>query len=47
MFGKISTKRSNQIIGVFPKWNRSFIEFSEFSEFRESDKPLKHELGSV
>ena len=22
-------------------------EFSEFSEFRESDKSLKHELGSI
>ena len=30
--------------GVFPKWNRSFIEFSEFSE---SDKSLKNELGAI
>ena len=33
--------------GVFPKWSRTFIEFGEFSEFRETDKSLKHELGSV
>ena len=30
--------------GVFPKLSRTF---SEFSEFRESDKSLKHELGSI
>ena len=30
--------------GVFPKWS---ITFSDFSEFRETDKSLKHELGSV
>ena len=30
-------------IGVFPKWSRTFIEFSDFSEFGESDKSLKHE----
>ena len=30
--------------GVVPKWSRSFIEFSEF---RESDKSLKHEWGSI
>ena len=29
-------------VGVFPKWSRNFIEFSEF---RETDKSLKHELG--
>ena len=29
------------IIGVFPKWSRTFIEFSE------SDKSQKHELGSI
>ena len=29
---------------VFRKWNRTFIEFSEF---RESDKSLKHDLGSI
>ena len=34
--------RSN--IGVFPKWSRTFIEFSEF---RESDNSLQHELGSI
>ena len=33
--------------GVFPKWSRTFIEFSDFSEFRESDKSLKHELDSI
>ena len=27
--------------GVFPKWNRTFMEFSE------SDKSLKHEFGSI
>ena len=30
--------------GVFPKWSKTFIEFSEFTE---SDKSLKHKLGSV
>ena len=34
-------------IGVFPKWTRTFIEFSEFSKFREFNKSLKHELGSI
>ena len=33
-----------EYIGVFPKWIRTFIEFSEF---RESDKSLKYELGSI
>ena len=33
-----------QHIGVFPKWSRTFIEFSEF---RESHKSLKHQLGSI
>ena len=28
--------------GVFPKWSRTF---AEFSEFRETDKSLKHEFG--
>ena len=36
-----------QLNGVFPKWSRPFMEFGKFSEFRESDKSLKHELGSV
>ena len=27
--------------GVFRKWNRTFIEFSDFSEFGKSDKSLK------
>ena len=31
-------------IGVFPKWRRTF---AEFSEFRITDKSLKHELGSI
>ena len=30
--------------GVFPKWSRTF---AEFSEFRETDKSPKHELGSI
>ena len=29
------------------KWNKAFIEFNDFSKFREFDKSLKHELGSV
>ena len=28
-------------IGDFPKWSRTFIEFSESSELRETDKSLK------
>ena len=36
-----------QINEVLPKWRRTFIEFSEFSGFKESDKSLKHELGSI
>ena len=32
------------LIGVFPKCSRTF---AEFSEFRETDKSMKHELGSV
>ena len=31
----------------FPKWSRTFMEFSDFREFREFDKPLKHELSSM
>ena len=31
-------------IGVFPKWSRTF---AEFSEFRETDKSLKHEWRSI
>ena len=34
-------------IGVFSKWSRTFIEFSEFRDFRESEKSLRYELGSV
>ena len=30
--------------GIFSKWSRTFIEFREF---RESEKSLRHELGSV
>ena len=33
--------------GIFPKWGRKFIEFSDFSEFRESDKSLKYVWGSI
>ena len=33
--------------GVFSKWSRTFIKFSQFREFRESEKSLRHELGSV
>ena len=33
--------------GVFPKWSRTSIELSYFSEFRESDKSLQRELGSI
>ena len=31
-------------IGVLPKWNRTFAEFTEFGE---TDKSLKHEFGSI
>ena len=34
-------------IEVSPEWRRTFIGFSELSEFRESDKSLMHELGSI
>ena len=34
----------NPFIGVFSKWSRTFIEFSEF---RESEKSLRCKLGSV
>ena len=30
--------------GVFPKWSRTHIEFSDF---RESDKTMKHKLSSI
>ena len=33
--------------GVFPKWSRTFIEFSNFSEYKKSYKSLKQELGST
>ena len=32
------------INGVFPKWSRTF---TKFTKFRETDKSLKHELGSI
>ena len=32
---------------VFPVWCRAFIKIIEFSEFRECEKSVKHELGSV
>ena len=35
---------NNNNNGVFPKWSRTF---TEFSEFRETDKSPKHELGSI
>ena len=31
----------------FSKLDRTYIEFSDFSQFREYNKSLKHELGSV
>ena len=37
----------NKGFRVVTKWSRIFIELIDFSDFRESDKPLKHELGSV
>ena len=44
-YGNIRSERSGLISlsvnGVFPKWNR------KCSELRESDKSLKHELGSI
>ena len=56
-FGKMFRRRELEImlvqvivyfgqpnIGVFPKWSRAF---AGFSEFRETDKSLKHELGSI
>ena len=33
--------------GVFSKWSITFIEFSELREYRESEKSLRYELGSV
>ena len=38
----VTERRHN---GVFPKWSRAFVKFSDFSEFRECDKSLNHELG--
>ena len=35
-----------KIISI-PVWSRTFIEFSDLNELRESDKLLKHELGSI
>ena len=31
----------------FPKWYRTFVEFSKFNEFRESVKSLTYKLGSI
>ena len=39
---KILTFKHND--RVYPRWIRTFIEFTEFSE---SDKSLKHELGLI
>ena len=36
-----------QINGDFPKWSKTFIELCKFHKFRETDKSLKHELGSI
>ena len=36
-----------EVIGVFPKCSRIFVEFSEFIESRKSDNSLKHELSSI
>ena len=48
LHGPISnTQQPDRVDGVLPKWSRTFIEFGEFSEFQESDKSLKHELGSM
>ena len=41
------TKIVGMHMGVYSKWSRTFIEFSEFREFRGSEKSLRHELGSV
>ena len=35
-----NSKLQTNFNGVFPKWN-------EFTEFKEFDKSLKHELGSI
>ena len=43
----MSFKCKIQGIGVFSKWGKTFIEFSEFGVFRECDKPLKYELGEL
>ena len=45
-FGK-EVKSTNNLDGVFPKWSRTFIEFSDFNKFSEFDKSMKHELGSI
>ena len=44
--GRLTLVKTTLLLGQvsFPKWSRTFIEFSEF---RESDKSLKHELGSI
>ena len=40
----ISYSKNTVVNGVFSKWSKTF---SEFREFRESEKSLRHELGSV
>ena len=37
----------SEFIGASPKCSRTFIEFSDFRKFREFEKSLKHELGSI
>ena len=41
---KAWTRNMNPTHLSFPQTKQ---KFSEFSEFRESDKPLKHEFGSI
>ena len=47
IFYKLSNPFHKWCIEVFSKWRRTFIEFTELREFRESEKSLRHELGSV
>ena len=39
--GQVGEDKEELHFGVFPKWSRTFIEFSE------SDKSLKHEFGWI
>ena len=43
----LNLRKPGSVIGVFPNWSRTFIEFGGISEFSESHKSLKHELGSI